>query len=79
MSKNPFDIQPILDAINTASEPRYPRGGFEDDDDFPEPCSHPEHNPPSHLVIPRGKRYRHVCPSCGRQMVLRGSPVHLSN
>ena len=28
-------------------------------------CNHPDHNPPSHMVIPYGKGYRHVCPSCG--------------
>lgn len=28
-------------------------------------CRDPQHNPPTMIVIPRGKRYRHVCPSCG--------------
>lgn len=27
-------------------------------------CNHPEHNPPSHINIPYGKGYKHVCPSC---------------
>lgn len=38
-------------------------------------CNHPEHDPPSHMVIPEGKGYRHVCPGCGRVVVLRGSAV----
>lgn len=45
--------------------------GFEDD---PVPflvCQDRSHQPPSHLVIPPGKIYRHVCPSCGREVVLR--------
>lgn len=28
-------------------------------------CNHGEHYPPTHLHIPQGKGYRHVCPSCG--------------
>lgn len=28
-------------------------------------CSGPEHNPPTHLSIPNGYKYIHVCPSCG--------------
>lgn len=31
-------------------------------------CTHPQHNPPSHLYIPPGKGYRHKCPSCGKVM-----------
>lgn len=27
-------------------------------------CMHREHNMPSHLYIPPGKGYRHVCPGC---------------
>ena len=27
-------------------------------------CQHPSHNPPTHLHIPEGKGYKHVCPSC---------------
>ncbi len=27
-------------------------------------CNHKEHNPPSHLYIPPGKGYRHICPAC---------------
>lgn len=33
-------------------------------------CKDPEHEPPSHICIPQGKGYRHVCPSCGKVAVL---------
>ena len=29
-------------------------------------CQDVEHNPPSHLHIPQGQGYKHVCPSCGK-------------
>ena len=31
-----------------------------------EKCKDPSHKPPTHIHIPRGKGYRHVCPSCGK-------------
>ena len=33
-------------------------------------CKDPEHKPPSHLHIPQGKGYRHICPSCGKETVI---------
>lgn len=33
-------------------------------------CNHPEHNPPSHIYIPQGKGYRHVCPGCKKAVDL---------
>jgi hypothetical protein len=30
-------------------------------------CRHPEHNPPTHVYIPVGKRLVHVCPGCGHE------------
>ena len=33
-------------------------------------CNHPAHMPPSHIHIPQGKGYRHICPSCGKVSVL---------
>jgi len=33
-------------------------------------CGHPEHEPPTHLYIPQGQGYRHVCPFCGKEQVL---------
>jgi hypothetical protein len=38
-----------------------------------ERCRHPEHEPPNMLVIPAGKRYRHVCPGCGRETIIHSS------
>lgn len=33
-------------------------------------CTHPGHEPPTHLHIPQGKGYKHVCPGCGNTKVL---------
>ena len=33
-------------------------------------CKDLGHNPPSHVHIPQGKRYIHVCPSCGNRIVI---------
>lgn len=33
-------------------------------------CKDKQHNPPSHICIPKGKGYRHVCPSCGKETVI---------
>ncbi len=51
------------------------QGGFEPIPGFVEPCLDPSHKPPTHLVIPRGQQYRHVCPTCGAEVVMRGSTV----
>jgi len=34
-------------------------------------CNHPEHKPPMFLHIPQGQEYVHVCPSCGKETVVR--------
>lgn len=33
-------------------------------------CKHPEHNPPTHIHIPQGQGYRHICPNCGKETIL---------
>jgi predicted RNA-binding Zn-ribbon protein involved in translation (DUF1610 family) len=38
-------------------------------------CFDPSHEAPTHLHIPAGKGYRHVCPSCGREVILYPSSV----
>jgi hypothetical protein len=38
--------------------------------DFPKPCSHPAHEPPSMMVFLEGM-YRHRCPGCGQVTELR--------
>ncbi len=37
--------------------------------DEPNKCLDPSHNFPSHLHIPQGHGYRHVCPKCGEVKV----------
>lgn len=48
---------------------------FEDDELWVQPCSHPEHRPPSHIVIPAGKKMVHTCPACGATQVIRNKPI----
>lgn len=39
-------------------------------------CTHPDHNFPTHLYIPPGMGYRHICPGCGKiQTVIVNGPV----
>lgn len=33
-------------------------------------CKDHSHNPPSHIYIPQGKGYKHVCPSCGAESTI---------
>lgn len=35
--------------------------------DIPTPCLHPEHNPPSMIVLSPGV-YEHTCPGCGHSV-----------
>lgn len=39
-------------------------------------CNHSEHEPPTHLYIPPGKGYRHICPGCGEIKVI--TPLQIS-
>lgn len=38
-----------------------------------ENCLDSEHSPPTHLYIPYGKKYIHVCPKCGNRIELHSS------
>lgn len=38
-------------------------------------CRDPSHNPPTHMHIPYGKIYIHVCPSCQIEMPIHSSDV----
>lgn len=40
-------------------------------------CNHPSHELPTHLHIPQGKGYRHVCPNCGKVTVIIPPQVSL--
>lgn len=53
------------------------RGGFEPIPPGIKPCHDSEHFPPTHLWIPPDQQYRHICPSCGYECVLRSSQVTL--
>lgn len=45
------------------------KGGFFD---LPikQTCRHPSHNPPTHIHIPQGQGYKHICPQCGKETIL---------
>lgn len=42
-----------------------------------EPCRSPQHLPPMHIYIPAGQQYRHKCPACGNEIVVRPPQVTL--
>lgn len=41
-------------------------GGLKKVGDVKPPCMHPEHNPPTHIVLEPG-HYEYTCPSCGEK------------
>lgn len=43
---------------------------------MPAPCLDSSHEPPSHICIPVGKVYKHVCPSCKAVNYLRPTPIY---
>lgn len=51
------------------------RGGMEPIPAHEKPCNSQEHSPPTHLCIPAGMQYRHICPACGAEYVMCGSEV----
>lgn len=55
-------------------EDDHSESGFEDDEKYPH-CFSAGHNPPNFMVIPYGKRYRHVCPSCKQVSYIRASNI----
>lgn len=65
-----FTPEQIERIINSQS--KFKQSGFEDDP-LPNWCRHPGHNFPTHLCIPVGKKYRHVCPACGNEIVVSGN------
>lgn len=40
-------------------------------------CNDRSHNPPSHLHIPYGKGYRHVCPRCKNVIIITSPNITL--
>jgi hypothetical protein len=55
------------------------KSGFFPDPFYERPCLDPSHNAPTHLSIPPGQIYIHVCPSCGYSITLRPSCVTLKS
>lgn len=47
------------------------QSGLEDDPWVMNQCIDPSHNPPNMICIPQGKIYRHICPRCGKESILR--------
>lgn len=43
------------------------------DDDKPKRCLDRAHDPPTHIVIPPGKKLVHTCPSCGKTVTIRSN------
>lgn len=43
-------------------------GGTHKIGDIPKVCTHPEHNPPTHMYLSPGI-YEHVCPGCGGKII----------
>uniref|UniRef100_A0AB39CDF9 Uncharacterized protein n=1 Tax=Pseudomonas phage HRDY3 TaxID=3236930 RepID=A0AB39CDF9_9VIRU len=64
----------LMEALLTGNSGKK-QAGFEPDPQFKEPCFHLSHRPPTGMVIPRGQRYRHVCPGCGEETVIRSINV----
>lgn len=44
-----------------------------------EPCVGLNHNPPSHIYVPAGKVYVHVCPTCGFKVKIGSNSVSYSS
>lgn len=46
--------------------------------DLPQPCFHPEHNPPTMIVLEPGV-YEHTCPNCGAVTTFRVERPYMVN
>jgi hypothetical protein len=57
---------------------REKQGGLEPIPEHERPCQSQQHLPPTHIHIPYGMQYRHICPSCGCEVVLRSSEVYFN-
>ncbi|ASV44530.1 hypothetical protein PBI_SCTP2_515 [Salicola phage SCTP-2] len=63
------------DFLNSIQMPDYQNQQFWEIDDkwFEKTCNHPEHFPPSHIMIPKGMNHKHVCPGCGEAKYIRNN------
>jgi hypothetical protein len=66
---HPFSLSPTewLEQIQQTTDEK---SHFEDIEQV-KLCKNPEHNPPTHLHIPQGKRYVHICPGCNSRVILQ--------
>lgn len=51
------------------------QSGFFDLTDNQSDCNSSDHNPPTHLFIPEGKGYKHVCPTCGKTTIIKPQQI----
>lgn len=70
MSDNYLDWQQTQQKRQEAANEHDRQSGFFKLPERQKPCLDMAHNPPSHLYIPPGHGYRHICPSCGRMAIL---------
>ncbi len=65
----PMDIQDIMKQLRDNNISDKTESSF-----FPlkteKRCTNRGHNIPSHMVIPQGQGYRHVCPGCGEVQIV---------
>lgn len=66
-----YTREDMLEIVKGVKDQDKKESGFETIDEHA--CHHPEHFGPTHLYIPAGQQYRHVCPGCGQNTILRGS------
>lgn len=56
------------------------RSGFIDDvDGLKKSCTDIDHNPPMFIHIPCGKIYRHICPSCKKETLIKRPNIKYKN
>ena len=58
----------MTDNENTTRKSSSGIGGLRKIADATPPCTHPEHNPPSHMVYSPGV-YEYTCPACGQVVI----------
>lgn len=48
----------------------------EDSDKAVIPCLGKQHEPPTHLYVPPGESFTHICPNCGKKTVIKSLPIY---
>lgn len=61
--------------VNSLKVPDYTDQQFWEINDywFQQECNDPEHNPPSHMMVPQKSTHQHTCPTCGKVQYVRNS------